>query len=128
MVKHHWWLSSSLPAYSRTTKHFRAETFKIVDIEINAWSSLFLICGLIKSYISILKFLKMQPIRVSISEPKQPIRSRDIFSAINEKTLNGGNPLQEYRKQRNKQKMKSVHSGYRDYGYPIQEFSLSTPF
>ena len=66
----------------------------------------------------------MQSIRVSMADTKQPIRSRDILSAINEKTLNGGNPLQEYRKQRIKQKMKSVHSGYRDYGYPIQEFSL----
>ena len=41
----------------------------------------------------------MQPIRVSITETEQTIRSQEILPAINEKTLVGRNPARISRRE-----------------------------
>ena len=70
----------------------------------------------------------MQTIRVSIVEPKQPIRSREIlkfWSAINESAFIGQNTAKEYPKEQIKQKNKSVNRDLAILIKDIQSWGLS---
>ena len=70
----------------------------------------------------------MQTIRVSIVEPKQPIRSREIlkfWSAINESAFIGQNTAKEYPKEQIKQKIKSVNRDLAILIKDIQSWGLS---
>ena len=65
----------------------RAENFRIMNIEINAYLIIVLLCRLL-FFISI-KVSQIQPIRRSFASTKQPIRGRKILRTSNKRTRIG---------------------------------------
>ena len=56
----------------------------------------------------------MQPIRVSITETEQPIRSREIFARNQRENSCWTEPSRDIKKRGLKQRIKNGHNGYRD--------------